>query len=136
MTTATAERTTKAPTLMYHEVEQLREALRESDEVDALVTAADNGGAGAMSEEQFDKLCVRQKAAWALVRQLCYDVMDVTDYDPPICVDLGDAIIIVYCNQDNAAGNLHREIDAGWTASRRIARPEPTPQWAKKNAVS
>ncbi len=115
----------------YHECCRIRDALKESDRIDALVDRAGGMGCINIPEEEFDSLCIQQQAMWALVRNLVMDAAETTSYEPPVCVDIGDAVIIVYEGQDSA--NDCREMDAGWIASRRIVRPGETPEWAVKS---
>ncbi len=108
--------------------DQIRKALEESDRLDALVDRASSVGSPTVSEEEYDLLRVQQQAMWALVRHLVLDAADTTDYKPPVCVDIGDAVIIVYSCLDHGDGV--RDMDAGWAASRRIVRPAEIPAWA------
>jgi hypothetical protein len=115
----------------YHECCRIREALKESDRIDALIDEINAPDAHTLPLKEIERLGVQQQAAWALVRLLVLDAAETTDYDPPVCVDIGDAAIIVYSNQDNGDGV--RSMDAGWIASWRIVRPGETPEWAKED---
>jgi hypothetical protein len=112
----------------YHECCRIRDALRESDRIDALVDSADRPNDLELTQQELERLHVQQQGAWALVRLLVLDAAETTSYDPPVSVDIGDAVIIVYSNQDN--GDVVRSMDAGWIASWRIVRPGETPEWA------
>jgi hypothetical protein len=130
MTTDTTEKFSPA---YYCQVLAMRTALAHSDKIDALI--GDYGAEGNedpnLTQEQLDDLRVQQHAAWALVRNLCFDMAGTSDFHPhPLSVDVGTALIVVFGNQDD--GGCPRNMDAGWIASRRIVRPQPAPEWADK----
>jgi hypothetical protein len=106
----------------YHVCCRIRDALKESDRVDALADLPNPPDAPRLTFEEMERLDIQQQGAWALVRYLVLDAADTTSYDPPVSVDIGDAVIIVYTCQDS--GNGARSMDAGWIASRHIARAE------------
>jgi hypothetical protein len=114
--------------LPFIRVSAIRDALNESDRIDALLGSADFPNDDKMTEEEIDRLHIQQQGAWALVRYLVLEAAETTSYDPPVCVDIGDAVIILYMNQDD--GGNGRSMDAGWIASRNIVRPGETPEWA------
>jgi hypothetical protein len=112
----------------YHECCRIRDALKESDRLDAMVDKYRGPGEPTMTCEEYQRLKIQQQGAWALVRYLVLDAADATSYDPPVSVDIGDAVIIVYAYQDDGDGA--RSMDAGWMASWNIVRPGETPAWA------
>jgi hypothetical protein len=120
----------KIPRIDRVDLKRIRQALAESDRIDALLGSAASPVDESLSDEEIDRLHLQQNAAWALVRALCLEAAKTDDIDDPLAIDIGDAVITIYSSQDFISGNC-REMDASWIAARRIGRPEEIPDRAK-----
>jgi hypothetical protein len=112
------------PHVIAYKCDHIREVLAESDRVDTLVEEAEDPDELPIPQEEYDRLCLQQRGLWALIRHLVFELAGTTEYDPPICLDIGDVIITVHARFDGVSGDNARCCSAGFVASRRVVRPE------------